>query len=74
MPDGSSEPYYLISRFFVVENKKFFRDRRAMDLRAASSKIKAQSKLGPAVAFQLSPFSFELRDDVGLRVRPALDT
>jgi len=39
-------------------------------VRAESSKLKAQRKIEPAVAFQLSASSFELRDDIGLRYVP----
>jgi len=44
-----------------------------MVLSAESGKLKAQRKRGPVFAFQLPASSFELRDDIGLWVRPALD-
>jgi len=55
--------------------QKFLHHRSAMVFRAESSKIKAQRNIGSAFAFQLgelSAFGFEPRDDIGLRVRPAL--
>jgi len=39
---------------------------------AIESKLKAQSSKDRSDRFQLSAFSFELRDDIGLRARPAL--
>jgi len=37
------------------------------------SKLEAQSSKVHPARFQLSALSFQLRDDIGLRVRPALD-
>jgi len=58
----------ISTRFSITKNKKVFHG-----MTAKESKLKAQRIDQPAFGFQLRASSFELRDEIGLRVRPALE-